>query len=263
MKPDNTSISQVTFRFFVLVAVSIILILFDSLGILRPFRGFLELPIVPIKRSINEWVTGGGGVLDIIINFQKVKKNQEQLGSLEKNYEAQKIELQKVKLENESLRKQLEAPLPPSLKFVPAPVLGISRYMLIEGGEDEGIRKGMSVVDGTIFIGRVVSTTTHTASVILLSDPSSSIPSISSRGTRGKVVGEFGEKVFFDKVLQKDELFLEDSVVTSGEEGVVPGLLIGKVGRIEAKDFEVYKRGELISAIKYNRETTVFVITGM
>lgn len=249
-------------NFIFFIVFSLILFFLDQTGIGKPLKGAAEQVVVPVKRQVNAVSIGSGKIADIFMHFDSVKDDHEKLLSLSKDVEVQTAELRRLIAENESLRKQLEAPLPASFKFIPAEVLGISRYMLIWGGEKDGIRKGMSVVDGKILIGKVISTTQITSRVILPTDPDSSIGALSSRGTRGTVRGQFGEKVYFQKILQKDSLFLDDLVLTSGEDGYAPGLLIGSVGNIESKDFEVYKRGELKMPIQYNRESTVFVITG-
>lgn len=249
-------------RFTALIIFSLILIGGDRLGIWEGARGLSEKILFPVKAWVNSWGSGIKQTFSLIANYKSEKEIQSRIAGDEKENEELKVANKRLEEENESLRKQLEAPLPSSWKFMPVAVLGISRYLQIWAGDKDGIKAGMSVIDGKSLVGRINSVTAHSAMVILPTDPDINISSVTSRGSRGIVIGQFGEKVILSKVLQKDPLFLGDVVTTSGQDGILPGLLIGKVKIIQSKDFDAYKSAELESAIEYNKETTVFVVTG-
>lgn len=263
MKSPKGQIALQTRRFFWLFAVAFLLIVLDTVGILSPIKGLAELVVSPIKGAVYSQVVGVGNLYDLVTHFSRVKAAVGNIARLERDSEVLRMSIRQLKAENEALRKQFDAPIAPSYQFIPAEVLGISRYMQIRGGVKEGVEKGMVVVDGNIYIGKVIAVSEHTASVLLANDPDSSIPAKTSRETRGRVVGEFGEKLVLDKVLQKDYLIMGDQVMTSGEEEHPPDLYIGKVSTVFAQDYQVYKRAEILTPLSYDKETMVFVIRSM
>lgn len=263
MNSTNINLDKQASRFFILIVLSIILFFGDKSGLISPLRGFLEQAVFPVKVIFSSWSVGGTRAFGLVSNYETQSNLQSKIINLSKINDELKIANQNIKNENANLRKQLESPLPPSWKFTPTQVLGLSRYMQIWGGENEGLKEGMPVVEGMSLVGRVINLTSFSSAVILPSDPDSVISAKTNRGTRGKVVGQFGEKVVFSNVLQKDQLFLGDTVISAGDDGYPPGLVIGKVVNIEAKDFEAYKNAELTPEIDYKSITNVFVITGM
>lgn len=262
MKIPKGQITSDTKRFFQLMALAFLFIVLDVVGILSPLKGVVDEVISPIKGALYEHVVAIGNIYDLVVNFSRVQAASGTVSILERDDEILRITLRRVTAENEALRKQLDAPLPASYQFIPAEVLGISRYMQVWGGAKDGVSLGMAVVDGSVYIGKIISVTDHTSSIILADDPDSSIPAVTSRGTRGRVVGEYGEKILLNTILQKDYLFLGDTVTTSGEEGYPPNLLIGKVVNIQAQDYQVYKQAELAVPLIYGKETTVFIVKG-
>jgi len=147
--------------------------------------------------------------------------------------------------ENASLRRQLGAPLPSNYQFITSDIIAVSRHMEIDSGRRQGIKPGMSIVDGLTLIGRVSQVTENRSLITLLTDRELSVPAISNRGTRGKVEGQLGELVVLKEVLQKDQLFLDDIILTSGEGGFPPKLIIGKITRIKSDDAAVYKEASV------------------
>lgn len=263
MKSKGITLGYGASRFLLLILVSFVLIGIDYFKIISPLRGFAEGILFPLKGGVYAKSVSFGRVATVLFNFSETKQLQDTLNRVKAENDRLATDVRLLTIENESLRKQLEAPLSSSWKFRPATVLGFNRYLQIWGGEDDGIRVGMTVVSGKYYVGKIISSTLHTSNVILPSDPEASIPSVSDRGTKGKVMGSFGEKIYFDKVLQKEQLFIDDQILTTGEEGYAPNLIIGDITSIETKDFEVYKKGELKPSIVYDKESVVFIVTEM
>jgi cell shape-determining protein MreC len=132
--------------------------------------------------------------------------------------------------------------------------------MEISVGSKDKTEKGMIVVDGDVFIGKVVSVSNRRSLIMLPTDEELTIPVKTSRGAKGIVTGLAGQDIILDKVLQKDPLFLDDLVATSGEEDIPPNLLIGKISYIMTSDVAVYKQAKVTPLVDYQKEQTVFVI---
>lgn len=199
----------------------------------------------------------------IITTFPQLEKNKQDNEKLEKKLTELQFAQNKLQEENAKLRKQLEAPFPPSYKFVPANVISLSRFMELEGGTDQGIKKGQIVADGITLVGRVVETTPRRSKVMLPVDPDFRINAVTSRGTNGEIAGRSGGTVLLTKILQKDLVLLEDEVVTAGEEFVPANLLIGKVSYINQEETASYKQAKITPLVNSANERLVFVITSL
>lgn len=247
-------------KFFYLILISLFLLIFDYFGVLTPFKNPLEPAVSAAKKS----VYSGGYKLkllpEIIINYKSIVSEFKNVTDLKNQISQFKSENDSLIRENSTLRNQLGADLPSALKFIPADVISLTRYMEINIGLSDGVKKGMSVVDGSNLVGKIISVTGARAKVQLISDPDLIVPAISNRGTRGKISGNLGENAEFSEVLQKDPLFLDDILETSGEEGFRAKLLIGRIVFIDSDDVAVYKKARIKPAVKFNLLTKVFVV---
>lgn len=263
MKSPNAQSQQEFSRFLLLCFVSCMLILGDKIGLLSPVKGYSLVLTGPLKIATYRIGANIGNVASVLLHYSDASGQREKILRTDKENDLLRVEVKRLLVENENLRKQIGAEINTSYSLTPATVLGISRFMQLTGGEKDGIKPGMSVVDGKVLIGKVHSVTNHTSLVVMPTDPDANISVITTRQSRGALKGQFGEKIYVEKILQKDPLFIDDEVVTAGDDGYVPGLLIGKITRVESQDTDPYKRGEVDPPVDYDKEITVFVITGV
>lgn len=244
-------------------ASSLAILLLDSLGILNFIKRPVDKIIIPVKKEIFIF----RGVLNDFTNtlwsYKQIAQVYQDRSDLVKTAEEMKLELKQLTQENAKLRTQLEAPFPPSYKFVPAQVIGVSRYMEIDGGSDQGIKVGQIVADGKTLVGKIVQSAPRRSKIMLVADPDFRVPAVTSRDTRGEVTGQSGQVITLSKVLQKDPLFLDDQVMTAGDEITPPNLLVGKVTYITAEEAATYKQAKITPLINFDREKFVFVITSL
>lgn len=247
-------------KFFLLIILSLILIGLDYLKISKIFTKQAEPLITEIKDVIYQRTHHLKFVPTVIFNFENIVTEIGEKQKLTNENKQNRIKIQDLEEENNSLRKQLGAPLPPEFKFIPAEVIAISRYMEINIGSNNGVIQGMAVVEGTTLVGKILKTTEVRSQVQLLTDSDLSVPAISNRGSRGNIVGQLGEYMVFKDVLQKDPLFLEDIIMTSGEGELPKELLIGSVAKIDSDDADVYKSARIKSNNTYSLIKKVFVV---
>jgi len=245
------------------IATSLLLISFDYFGWLAPFKKTAEVVIVPMKRSVYRTSVVLKSLGSVVIQYPDIEKAFEDKLRLEKEQMESKVLIGKLTDENIKLRQQLESPLPASFKFIPAEVLGISRFLEIGAGEREGVKTGMPVVDGMTLLGKITTVSYLRSSVALLTDSDIKIAAKTSRGSIGTVIGQLGQNAILDKVLQKDPLFIDDQVVTSGLDNLPPDLLIGKISYIKSEDVEVYKQAQIALPVDISKEKTVFIISSL
>lgn len=226
-----------------------------------PVHKVVQTVVLPLKENVYQANIFFQSFSKVVLRYPELVKIMEEKMVLKKTKEELELANQILKEENLKLRHQLEAPLPPFFQFIPATVVSVSRKMELFVGGKEKIIPGMAVVEGTTLIGKIDEVQNNRSTVLLVSDPESQIPARTSRGARGIVVGYGKEMVILDKILQKELLFLDDTVFTSGEGGFPPNLLIGKVVHIKSEDVSPYKQAKLEIPIVYDLLKTVFIIS--
>lgn len=162
--------------------------------------------------------------------------------------------------ENEQLRGQLNAGLPSTYSLIPATVTGVSSQLEIASGDRDGVKEGMSVIVGGTLIGKIAAVSEYRSRVMILTDPALSVPVRTSRGVAGVLSGRAGNQLIVDQILQKDPLFLQDQVYTTGNDGYPPNLLIGEISFITSTDVAVYKQAIVAAPVDYRSVRVVFIV---
>lgn len=170
--------------------------------------------------------------------------------------------------ENLTLRKQLQAPLPPSYKFIPAQIAAINsdqneNMITIFAGSSDKIENNWPVVVENILIGKVVKIGAHVSTVRLISDKDSKIAVKTISGVKGLLTGENKSNLktaIVQKILQSADINKDENIITSGEDGMPPDLLIGKVKEIASKPSAPFKEASVDLPLDLSKLTNVFVI---
>ncbi len=248
---------------YLLIAFSVLLLALDYIGILKPVRAPVDKLIIPVKQKYWDVKLLASGFIDIANNYPRLNKIFEEKDRITKENEEFSIKLDLLEKENTKLRFQLESQLPSTFKFIPAQVISVGSDMEVTKGVNDGVKVGQPVVDGTILIGRVSKVSAYRSRVMLASSSDMRISVKTTRGTSGTIVGASGKTIAMNEVLQKDPLFLEDKLVTSGQDGFPPNLLIGKITHITGDDVSVYKQAKIEPFVDYTKERIVFIISSL
>lgn len=249
-----------SFRLYLFVLISILLLIFDHFSLLGALRAPVDSVIIPVKMGMYQTAGRMINFSRVFSEYSQIKSQNEKWNSMVSDNDRLKEKVRLLTEENNKFRSQLDSPLPASFKFIPAKVIAITKYMEIGSGSRDGVASGMTVVDRDVYIGKITKVTPFRSLVLMPYDSDSVIPAKTSRGTRGNVTGANGINIIMDRILQKDPLFLDDSIVTTGEGGFPPNLLIGKINHIDTDDVSVYKQAQIAPVIEYRSEETVFVI---
>ena len=119
-----------------------------------------------------------------------------------------------------------------------------SQTVIINKGSDDGVSTGQTVMGTSGVVGQIVSTSSHTATVRLLTDPQSGAAALvqSSRAEgilRGSLVG----LLYLEDLDADAEVNVGDVVVTSGLGGsYARGLIIGTVVKVDAQQGDTSRR---------------------
>lgn len=248
-------------RVFIFIFISIVLIALDALHVLYPVHSVSNIVISPIKKVLWDATLTLKEIPGNISRVSLIDKIIQENRDLKRKNDEDTLNLAILTDENKRLRQQLESPLPPSFHFIAAPVLGISKTMDLSVGETDGVAMGMPVVVGTTIIGKISTVSANRSSVLLLTDSDLTISAKTDKGTKGVIGGLLGQSIKMDDILQKDLILIGDLVSSSGEDGLPPNLLIGKVTRVQSDDVSVYKKAEIEGSVDPTLLKMVFVIS--
>lgn len=245
-------------RFLFLVLLSLLLILIDKKGWDQGPKSLIERPFVWAEERI-------------FAAFRKTEEapvlSEEKLRQLA----VAQNDLQSCQEENTQMRKLLGAPLPPQWKFLDARVIGlVAGRLRINKGQTEGVKDQSMVVSENILVGKVVSLGANDAWVQTVASSESKIPVVvkrpfdSAQGkagiqARGLLIFQNSELIL-DRVLQSEDIQKGDLIVTAGEAGWLPDLLIGHIAEVLPKTAAVYQKAKVEPLIDNSKLRIVFVV---
>jgi rod shape-determining protein MreC len=144
--------------------------------------------------------------------------------------------------ENERLRALLRLPVPDAaLPLQVARVVGRNpdnwyQRVILDKGQDQGIKVDAVVSDQRGLIGRVVTVSPHTSLVALITDPTFAVSVLNARTrSAGVVMGQGDQWPSLRYLDQPEKWKVGDRLITSGLGGSFPkGLAIGKIVKIKS-----------------------------
>lgn len=251
--------------FLLLLFLSLFLFLMDNFGWLDGVRGVVQTPFLVLERPIylfNQSVSQSLKSATGRTSGQQIVELQTQVRQLA----IDQSQLETCLEENKRMRKLLGAPLPSNWKFKMARVVGLPEKMKVDLGRRDGVEKGMMVVSENIYLGQVVSVGEKESLIQLPIDLNSKIPVVVKKPgspgiqARGLLAGQFGGKLLLDRVLQEEDVRQGDLVVTSGEEGYLPDLVIGQIKEVIKGTAEIYQQAIISPLVDYSSLRFVFVV---
>jgi rod shape-determining protein MreC len=148
--------------------------------------------------------------------------------------------------------------------------------LTLNKGADDGILTDMAVITPRGLAGRTTEVSRHTATVMLITDPTCRVSCKFSRTgalgiVRGGGVSLGGDAkmaMFYsprphrmDYVAKEQKIFENDDIVTSGLGGVYPeGLPVGSVIKTDIDPSGLYQRADVLSSADMSRLRYVFVV---
>jgi rod shape-determining protein MreC len=156
----------------------------------------------------------------------------------------------------------------PDNQYAAAAVIGrdaspFLQYVIINRGSDNGIRRGMPVVNQQGLVGRIAAVTASAARVQLITDNASTInvrldPSQSQGVLQGQITGD----VLVNMIPQSANVQIGDLVLTSGLGGTYPpNILIGQVTGVRKRDYDLFQTASVQPAVDFSQLEIVLVIT--
>ncbi len=259
-----------TFVFLLVVALSLIFL--NKAGYLNQTKNFTVYfagNIMEIFQSPSNKISDFFWTVKNISEF-KNKNIKLQEENLKMNYE---ISMSKeIQRENDVLRKQFEFSKKSCseeicVKWKMAGVIGrdpgnFGKQIFIDLGSADGIQEGQAAVaSGGLLVGKVAEVFGGFSKITLITDPKSSVNSITQTSrANGVVKGSYATGVKLEMINQSEDLAVGDLVITSGLEDKIPkGLIIGKVSRVEESANKVFKSAQIDMFADFNRIEEIFI----
>ena len=247
--------------------VSLLLIFLDSRKFLKPVHNLVGGFTTPVTSSLFNFRRVLVSPLTSVFSVGDLEK--ENVSLRERNVQLEGIiaQIGALKEENEHMRRLLAAGLPPSMLFSPARVVSVSGGSLFLTSEK--VQEGLNVItsqDKGVFLGRVRGVYGGRGEVALPVSVDSKIPAIvrdkdtGDRRASGLVLGK-GGRAIVDQVFTGETLKEGGLILTSGDQGVPPELLVGFVGEILPVKEGAFRQAEIVLPVDYYKLTNVFLVT--
>ncbi len=266
-------LSTRTLLFFGLAAVSIILLVLSSSGRFDSVEGLAMQTARPFLVAFNGLGRQINSLLATARDFSTLRTRNQQLLTQVDTLTIDNLRLQEVEAENVRLRGLLLfQQLNPTYDYRGGQIIarvisrGPSNYLstiAIDLGAEHGIARGMPVVTERGLVGRVQQVRPTTATVLLITDPSSGVQALTQRGRlTGVISGQAGALPIMDFIPQDGEVSVGDLVITSGLGGAFPkNLIIGQIVAVQRRDYEMYQRATVRPTVNFEALEFVLVIT--
>lgn len=227
--------------------------------------------VMPIQNGLTYLKNKIGGNSTFFTDINNLKEENEQLKEKNSELEQSLRELENIKTENETLKEYLDLTEKyGEYKTIPGYVINkeISNYsktIVINIGEEDGVKEDMTVIGDKGLVGHVISVTANTAKVQTIIDTASSV-SCSMSTTKDSIVckGTLEDQSTLKAMYIPTEanIIQGDSIETSGLGGIYPkGIHVGTVKKVENAQNPTDRYAIVETAVDFDKLDTVLVVT--
>jgi rod shape-determining protein MreC len=232
----------------------------------QPLAQIVAIPLrifASLDRSVRDTWEGYVALRDVYEDNQRLKDEIQQL-------RRDNSELRERASSSQRLAALLEFKQDAAFRTVAAQVIGRDasnwyRGLVLNKGEQDGIRPEMGVITPSGAVGRVVKTTVFTSMVLLATDPHNAITGLIQR-TRDEGILEGAPQghLRMKYLPLLSPIQAGDRVITSGLTGGFPkGLAIGTITRVNRVEGDLFQSAEILPEVDFSRLEEVLVITAV
>ena len=260
--------------FTVLVATTLILMAFSANPFVRDVQSGIGFAFRPIQGALDGVASGIASIGTAITEIDRLRVDNTALRAENDQLTAENARLEEIRRENEQLTALLQLRAGFDYETVATTVISrdsseFRRVVGLDKGTNAGIAVGdVAVAAGGALVGRVTDVGPDSATVVLLTDATSTvIGQLVTSAATGQVVGQLGGVLVMEQVDSSEQIDLGVEVVTAGIElggGVrspyPKGLLIGQVIDVRRDANDVVQTAYLQPAVDLDRLEYVLVI---
>lgn len=252
----------------VLVVALLAGVLLHPTGYLRPIENVFFTILAPLQYGLSWTSNQIASRVQALRDLGSLQARVRELQATVDRLMVENVQLREADIERTNLREQLHFKLAnPSYEVLAAEVIGhdpsnLLHYIVIDRGSQDGVSVGMPVVTAQGLVGKITFVYPHSARVMLLTDPASSVNALvqSSRAT-GIVRGQGRRSLTMEYVEQREQVQVGDIILTSGLGGDLPKrLVIGQVTAVTSNDVDLFQQVQIESAVQFDRLEMVLII---
>jgi rod shape-determining protein MreC len=260
--------------FSVLIVISLLLMAFSSNPALRDVQSGIGYAFRPIQGALDEVAGGAASIGTALIEIDRLRVDNGAMHAENERLAAENARLLAIQRENELLTGLLQLRAGFEYQTVATSVImressEFRRVVGLDKGTDAGIEIGDVVIaGGGSLVGRVSEVGPDSATVVLLTDASSTvIGQLTMTAAIGEVVGQLGGVLVMQQIDSSETVSVGDEVVTAGIElggGIrspyPKGLLVGQVVDVRRDANDVVQTAYLQPAAELDKLEYVLVI---
>lgn len=262
----NTTTRNLQTIVFVLIAVGMIALALG--GYLTSLSRIFLNPLIEVQAWVYSRFQVTQDLLRAPQDMARLQQRNAQLEAQVSQLQAQIIELQQQLTEARILSALVDfARANPENRYQAAAVIGrdpspFLRYIIINRGSDDNIRRGMPVVTQQGLVGRIEAVTANAARVQLITDSASVVNAkIQPSGAQAVLKGQASGDLLLDMIPQGMSIEVGNLVLTSGlGGGYPPNIVIGQIAGIRSQPQELFQSATVQSVVDFNQLEIVLVI---
>ncbi len=262
----NTTSRNLQTIVFVLIAVGMIALALG--GYLTSLSRILLNPLVEVQAWVYSRYQVAQDILRAPQDLARLQQRNLQLEAQVSQLQAQIIDLQQQLTEARILSALVDfARANPENRYQAAAVIGrdpspFLRYIIINRGSDDNIRRGMPVVTQQGLVGRIDAVTANAARVQLITDSAAVVNAkIQPSGAQAVLKGQITGDLLLDLIPQGASINVGDLVLTSGlGGGYPPNIVIGQIAGIRSQPQDIFQSATVQSVVDFNQLEIVLVI---
>lgn len=136
------------------------------------------------------------------------------------------------------------------------------KTLIVDKGQINGIQKGLGVMAPEGVVGQVIDVTDNFSKILLIIDPNSAVDAlVQETRSRGIVKGDSLGMCQFRYVSRKDDISVNDSVISSGLDGVfLKGFPIGRVREVVRNHSGIFQDIVITPHVDFEKLEEVLVV---
>jgi len=249
-----------------LIAVGLIVLALG--GYLTSFSRVALNPFIAIQTWISTRFQAIQDFIQSPSDVNRLRQDNVRLEAEVARLQAQVIDLQQQAREVQMLSTLLGfVRANPENEYVSAAVIGVDtspflRYVIINRGSDDGLRRGMPVVTHQGLVGRIVSVLPNAARVQLITDSSSRINvQMQKSGAEASLNGSLTGDISLQSIPQDADVNVGDVIITSGLGGDYPSdLIVGQISGVRRRPSELFQTASVQPVVDFAALKVVLVI---
>lgn len=258
-----------TLKLLLYLTMSTILMIADHRGgyldAVRRAAGLLTGPLYLIASSPGRLVSAIG---DNVTTQQDLLRENRELREQLLRGNARMNRLQAVQIENQRLRDLLGGTRGLQLSVQLASLVDVDldpfrHRILLDAGEQRGVRVGLAVIDGAGVVGQIIATTPMNSTAMLVSDPSHAIPvQVVRSGLRSIAYGTGRiDRLELPNIPLSADVRVGDELITSGLGGTFPaGFPVGRIESLRPDDTRLFVVADARPAATLERNGEVLLV---